>query len=143
MAGAGAIALNEFRGDIDRNTQTVTNETVAITPHTLAYMGNDYVTSIDSVYNATNGYLLGSAEYTLVDGSTATSRINVTNNTYSAGNFLVSYTHYQRDHAWNITGSGLEGVDNTMDFADTWGVIIGVVALITIVIGGFVMFRRT
>jgi hypothetical protein len=46
------------------------------------------------------------------------------------------------DHAYNVTTSGLEGIDNTMDFADTWGVIVGVVALITIVVGGFMMFRR-
>ena len=44
--------------------------------------------------------------------------------------------------AYNITGNGLSGLDNTLQFGDTWGTIIGVSVLITIVIGAFA-FGRT
>lgn len=46
------------------------------------------------------------------------------------------------DYAYNISTNGLNGIDNVMEYADTWGTIIGVVALISIVVGGFYIFKR-
>lgn len=44
--------------------------------------------------------------------------------------------------AYNITGNGLEGIDNTTGYFDTAGTIAGVALLLGIVIGAFYFMQR-
>jgi|26BtaG_2_1085354.scaffolds.fasta_scaffold01033_9 hypothetical protein len=45
-------------------------------------------------------------------------------------------------YAWNISGNGLRGIDNTTSYFDTAGTIAGVALLLTIVIGAFYFVTR-
>lgn len=45
-------------------------------------------------------------------------------------------------YAYNVTGNGLQGVDNATDFLDTIGTIAGVAVLIGIVVMAFSFGQR-
>lgn len=46
-------------------------------------------------------------------------------------------------YAYNISGNGLTGIDNTTSYFGTAGTIAGVALLLTIVIGAFYFVTRT
>lgn len=140
LAAAIAISLTEFRGSVERSTNTLTNESVVVTTGTPKTMANGFVTGISTVYNGSG--IQVTSGYTLLKSANANSQINITNTSWVSQTWKVSYTYLDAATFWNVSQSGLDGVDNVMEYSDTWGTIIGVVSLIGIVVGGFYAFKR-
>ena len=136
-----AIALNDFRGDLDRESRSVTNETQTFVVGTPKTMNNDFINSITAVVN-NSAHTLASTQYSLVDSGTATSRINITNTSRSGGLYNVSYSFNVRDDAFNISSVGLKGTKNATSYLGTTGTIMGIAVLIGIVMISFYFMRR-
>ena len=136
IAGSGAIAMDNFKSDIQKESTTAANnETVTLTSNAGGVsQGGDLFIVATACRNATDPetvLLLGTNCNVSTVGDVVVASAN------AITSVRIDYTHYTPTVQRNISVVGLGALSNTTSFFDTAGTIMGVALLLMIVIGAF------
>ena len=134
------VGMRDSRLD-ELSTFTTYNETITGSNSTASDLTNTWVKSVDTVYNATDGTVVGSGNYTLsVSSVDGTGSVLVNGATYNGESLNVTYTSYNTNRSdWSlaiIASLGLYEYGNWFKII----VIVGVSAVILALI--FMAFGR-
>lgn len=118
-------------------SRTSINESVTWTNNTLAQLAyrNVYSLSCNTVYNGTNGVVIGAGNYTC--STTGITIINQTDVSFKSP-ALVTYTFQPFDEGYNATSS----VQTSVNTVPGWLTIVVIVIIGSILIGLVLAFRK-
>ena len=144
IGAAVGISLSSFQTQIAKDipTTTASEENTTWTNATwtsLTYSGSSTAAlTCTSVTNDTDNTELATSKYSC----SPTHGILITNAIDDISKYVnVTYTYAIADEEYNISQSGLDGVENSTGYLDTIGTIIGVAVLIGIVVMAFSFAR--
>lgn len=151
MLGATlAIAITDFRGNIDTSSSSVVNESDGTnliwgnnTDMTVDFVGVGI--SVSSISNCSGGdYSQVSPDNYTVTSSTGTIQCNTNSSWFPKDGdaMCINYSYIPMDSAYNISSNGLGGIKNSTEYIDTTGTIIGIAILIGVVVTAFTFLRR-
>lgn len=139
----GATILVDMRDSrLDELSTFVTyNETITGSNSTASDLTNTWVKSVDTIYNATDGTVVGSGNYTLsVSSVDGTGSVLVNGATYNGESLNVTYTSYNTSRSdWSLANNASLGLNEYGNWFKII-VIVGVAAVILALI--FMAFGR-
>ena len=147
IGAAVAIALVDFRGNLDlasaSATGNVTASTTTVTPANISSGGilNSVSTVCIWLTSGTCTKITIGSEANASTGIDGSGRITITGN-YSGNATQVNYSWSGREASLNITTQGILGTKNATSYLDTTGTILGIAVLIGIVVLAFAFMRR-
>jgi len=139
----GANVLINMRDNrlTDLSTLTTNNETITGSNTTATSLSNSWFESVGTVYNATDGTVVGSGNYTVsANAVSGNGEFLVVGSEFNGASLNVTYDYYDTTRAdWSLTDSAATGLAEYGNWFDII-VIVGVAAVILSLI--FMAFGR-
>ena len=137
----GLIVINDVQDEqLTTTTSNVANTTftpVLDTGVDVAASGHDCTAPVCQVYNTTDGDLIPATNYTVgITAETCSVTVTFTDNlhTESDKNLTCSYTRADENYFYNVTQSGLSGVDEYQSWLPTIAVVVAATIVLLIVV---------